>query len=166
MAATACSAAILSLLMSLRVVPQIAINTIVATSRNSGRGLLMTGAREWRNYKVTTTLTPHLVTASGVAVRVQGLRRYYALLQCTEGGKHKIKLVKVLDQEHILAQCDYAWEFGTGYELSLAVKSLPHGEQLVARINGAVVFEVVDEELLLEIQGLEQATSCRLFTFT
>jgi ADP-ribosylglycohydrolase len=118
--------------------------------QNSGRGLLMTGTRDWRNYRVTSTLTPHLVTATGVAVRVQGLRRYYALLLTRRNGKPVAQLVKVLHDETVLAETTFDWSFGTGYELSLQVD----GQRFQGAINGKTLFDLTDDEPTLSSGGI------------
>ena len=118
--------------------------------QNSGRGLLMTGTRDWRNYRVTSTLTPHLVTATGVAVRVQGLRRYYALLLTHRNGQPIAQLVKVLHDETVLAETAFEWSFGTGYELSLQVD----GQRFQGAINGKPVFDLTDDEPTLSSGGI------------
>jgi hypothetical protein len=118
--------------------------------QNSGRGLLMTGTRDWRNYRVTSTLTPHLVTATGVAVRVQGLRRYYALLLTRRNGQPIAQLVKVLHDETVLAETAFEWSFGTGYELSLQVD----GQRFQGAINGTPLFDLTDDEPTLSSGGI------------
>ena len=52
--------------------------------QNRGRGMVVTGTREWRDYSVQTVITPHLIKTFGLAGRVQGLGRYYALLLCNQ----------------------------------------------------------------------------------
>ena len=105
--------------------------------QNQGRGLLITGTREWADYRVTADVTPHLVQAAGLAARVQGMQRYYALLLCTSG---KARLVKALDGETVLAEADFPWELGKTYELSLRVKD----NALEAGIDGTALFQVED----------------------
>jgi hypothetical protein len=105
--------------------------------QNSGTGMLMHGTREWEDYRITADVTPHMVEAAGIAARVQGLCRYYALL-ISKGGK--AQLVKVLDGENVLAEEDFAWEAGKTYELSLEVK----GSRLHAWIDGRMIFEKDD----------------------
>ena len=105
--------------------------------QNSGRGLLIQGCREWTDYQVSADCTPHLVTASGLAARVQGMRRYYALLLSTND---RLRLVKALDGETVLAEMVYPWTLGTLYYLSLTVA----GNWITAEINGQKLFEVQD----------------------
>lgn len=107
--------------------------------QNEGRGLLIQGTREWQDYQVTAQLTPHMCKAGGIAVRVQGMQRYYALLCDTE----RIRLVRAFEgQDHVLAEVDRGWKFGVPYELTLKVMS----NSLVALINGEVVLEAEDPE--------------------
>jgi hypothetical protein len=107
--------------------------------QNEGRGLISQGTREWTDYKALSTITPHLASAAGLAVRVQGMRRYYALLLCSDG---KARLVKALDGETILAEVDFPWTFGGSYQLELVVS----GNRLTASIDGDTLVTVVDSE--------------------
>ena len=107
--------------------------------QNAGTGLLMQGTREWTDYVVSADVTPHMVTSAGIAARVQGMRRYYALLLCRDG---KARLVKALDGDTLLAEADYAWQFGETHDLSLEVV----GSRLRAWIDGRQLFEVEDTD--------------------
>ena len=107
--------------------------------QNEGTGLLIQGMREWTDYQVTTKVTPHLAKSAGIAVRVQGMKRYYALLLTTEG---KIQLVKALDDTTVLASQDLAWEYGQTYELSLEVV----GNRLRGWVAGELVFTYEDTD--------------------
>jgi hypothetical protein len=81
--------------------------------------LLITGTREWTDYAVQATIRPHLVKNAGIAARVQGMRRFYALLLSVDG---KVRLLKALDGDKVLAETKLEWEFGSDYELRLAVQ--------------------------------------------
>ncbi|MFN8505234.1 ADP-ribosylglycohydrolase family protein [Kouleothrix sp.] len=87
--------------------------------QNRGRGLLIQGTRDWTDYAVRAVVVPHLARAAGLAARVQGLRRYYALLLRSAG---MLQLVKVLDGETVLAEAPFAWELGQAYDLRLEVR--------------------------------------------
>ncbi len=115
--------------------------------QNEGTGLLMHGTREWQNVRVDADVTPHLVEAAGIAARVQGMRRYYALLLCRDGA---IRLVKSLDGDTILAQNPFAWQFGERHDLGLEAVSGAGGVHLRAWIDGKLAFQVVDAEHPLE----------------
>jgi ADP-ribosylglycohydrolase len=105
--------------------------------QNRGRGLVITGTREWTDYSVQASITPHLVKAFGLAARVQGLERYYALLLSEQ---NTVKLIKRLDGEIILAEQAFAWELGQPHHLQLAVK----GNRISAYVDGALLFKVED----------------------
>jgi ADP-ribosylglycohydrolase len=115
--------------------------------QNEGTGLLIQGARDWTDYRASATITPHMAAAAGIAVRVQGLRRYYALLLCDDG---TTRLVKALDGETTLAQQTFAWEFGRPYALALQVE----GNRIQASIDGRIVFEATDDQRLLTGGGV------------
>lgn len=107
--------------------------------QNRGRGLVITGAREWSDYCVQTVLTPHLVQAFGLAARVQGLERYYALVLTSQ---QTARLIKRLDGETILAEHPLDWQLGQPYELKLQVR----GSFLQAWVNGKKIFALQDLE--------------------
>jgi ADP-ribosylglycohydrolase len=107
--------------------------------QNRGTGLLIQGTREWTDYRVSADVTPHMARAAGIAARVQGLRRYYALLLCRDG---RARLAKALDGDTVLAETDFPWEFGETHELSLEVV----GTRLRAWIGGQQLFGVNDAD--------------------
>jgi ADP-ribosylglycohydrolase len=108
--------------------------------QDSGTGLLLTGTREWRDYTVSVRLTPHMVKSCGLAARVQGMRRYYALLLGVDG---RIRLIKALDGYSTLSDAAFSLEFGRTYALSLTVK----GSQIQASLDGKLLFDVIDRDL-------------------
>ena len=107
--------------------------------QNSGTGLLMQGTREWTDYRVSADVTPHMVSSAGIAARVQGMRRYYGLLLCSGG---RVRLVKALDGNTVLAEADFDWEFGETHELCLEVV----GTHLQAWIDDQQIFEIDDTD--------------------
>ena len=108
--------------------------------QDTGTGLLLTGTREWRDYTVSTVLTPHMVKSCGLAARVQGMRRYYALMLAADG---RARLVKALDGYTTLAEAACPLEFGRSYEISLTVT----GSRLRASLDGKTLFDVTDRDL-------------------
>ena len=107
--------------------------------QNRGRGLVITGTREWTDYSVQASITPHLAKACGLAARVQGLERYYALM-LDQG--NTIKLIKRLDGEIVLAEKAFAWEYGRAYNLQIAVT----GTRISASVDGTLLFDVTDSD--------------------
>ncbi|MCB0071169.1 MAG: ADP-ribosylglycohydrolase family protein [Caldilineaceae bacterium] len=107
--------------------------------QNEGRGLLIQGTRDWTDYVAAADVAPHMAKAAGLAVRVQGMRRYYALLLCDD---QKVRLIKALDGDTVLAEQDFAWRFGGTYDLELAVE----GNRLRGKVNGELLFDVEDTD--------------------
>lgn len=96
---------------------------------NEGRGLRLQGTRDWRDYRVSAAATPVMAKAFGLASQVQGLKRYYAVLLCADG---VARLVRMRDEERVLAETAYAWAPGSTHELSLDVS----GGRIVAMVGG------------------------------
>ncbi|MCB9162401.1 MAG: ADP-ribosylglycohydrolase family protein, partial [Caldilineaceae bacterium] len=107
--------------------------------QNEGRGLLIQGTRDWTDYVAAADVAPHMAKAAGLAVRVQGMRRYYALLLCDD---QKVRLIKALDGDTVLAEQDFAWRFGGTYDLELSVE----GNRLRGKVNGELLFDVEDTD--------------------
>jgi ADP-ribosylglycohydrolase len=115
--------------------------------QDEGTGLVMQGTREWTNYVVTADCTPHMVESAGVAARVQGMRRYYALLLCHDG---YARLVKALDGITVLAEAPLDWQFGERHELEIIVS----GNRIEASVDRAALFDVIDENAPLTGGGI------------
>jgi ADP-ribosylglycohydrolase len=111
--------------------------------QNTGTGLLIHGTTDWDNYRVEVDVTPHMVKSAGIAARVQGLQRYYALLLAAGG---KIRLVKVwYGTTVVLAEADFAWAAGHTCQLGLEVK----GEQLTGWVDGIELLSAIDNDSAL-----------------
>jgi ADP-ribosylglycohydrolase len=115
--------------------------------QNRDRGLVITGTREWTDYSVEASITPHLVKAFGLAAHVQGLERYYALLLSNQ---NTIKLIKRLDGEIVLAERAFPWEFGQSYHLQITMM----GNQILVSVDGAMSFKVEDSDRPLSGGGI------------
>ncbi len=107
--------------------------------QNEGRGMVMHGTREWGDLVVAADLTPHLASAVGIAVHVQGLHRYHALLLGADG---VARLIRCLDGEHVLASAPHEWELGRTHQCSLEVV----GSRLRAVVDGDELFDVEDPD--------------------
>jgi hypothetical protein len=110
--------------------------------QNSGRGLLIQGAREWTDYRVAATVRPEMVRAAGFAAPC---RACVATTPCFVGADDTARLIKELDGSTVLAEAEVPQVFGRPYELALDVE----GENLRASIGGEVLFEVVDRHRAL-----------------
>lgn len=106
--------------------------------QNDGRGLLIQGTRDWSDYQFAASAMPRICEAGGIAVRVQGLQRYYALLLDHD----KTRIVRVLDGETVLAETDAGWSVERYYNLRLRVE----GDKLTAFVNGEKALEAVDPD--------------------
>jgi hypothetical protein len=115
--------------------------------QNRGRGLLMQGTRQWGDYQATAHMQPHMCRAGGLAVRVQGMGRYYALLLDQE----KARIIRTFEgQDTVLAQSEGGWQWGQAYTLHLQVQ----GNRLVAAIDGETVLEAEDPLHLFTTGGI------------
>ena len=115
--------------------------------QNQGTGLVMQGTREWRDYAVSARLRPHLVERAGVAVRVQGMTRYYGLLLAPG---NRLQLVKMLHRETVLAEVALTWQLGEICQLTLEVS----GRRLIGSVNGRRLIESSDDALDAGAVGL------------
>jgi hypothetical protein len=109
--------------------------------QNRGRGLLVQGAREWTDYGVRAAIVPETVAAAGIAARVQGMRRYYALLL---GDDDTVRLVRELDGTTVLAEAPFARrEYAAPHTFALDVD----GPHIRATVDADLVLEARDGEL-------------------
>ncbi len=115
--------------------------------QNIGRGLITQATNEWTDYEVSTSITPHLCAAFGIVARVQGLRRGYALIMRRNG---QAQLVKLLDQEVVLAETSFTWVFDQSLTLALRVQ----GEQVSAFVDGQPLLTVRDDDQPLLTGGI------------
>lgn len=107
--------------------------------QNAGRGIFSQGTCDWVDYHAAASITVHLAESAGLAVHVQGMRRFYALLLCRDG---QVRLIKALDGDTTLAEAIFPLEFGATYALALTAQ----GNQLTAALDGRVLFTVVDDD--------------------
>ena len=115
--------------------------------QNVGRGIVTQGTREWQDYEVTTRMTPHMCEEGGVAVRVQGLERYYALIM----DEKYTRFVRRLDgKDFILSEIKGGWVFGSSYEIKVHVT----GNSLTAFVNGKKVLDATDPDMLFGGGGI------------
>jgi ADP-ribosylglycohydrolase len=114
--------------------------------QNQGRGLLIQGTRDWTDYQLAATAKPRVCQAGGIAVRVQGIKRYYAMLL----DRQNVRIVRVLDGETVLAEADHGWAFERSYDLKLQVQ----GNRLTGFINGQTVIQTEDPANALKGGGI------------
>jgi hypothetical protein len=109
-------------------------------SQNQGTGLIAQGTEEWRDYEVAATVRSPLAASAGIAVRIGGMRRYYALV-LADGGR--VQLIRCVGQPTVLAEAAFAWEIDRDYALVLRVE----GERLTGTVDGSMRLEATDAAL-------------------
>lgn len=105
--------------------------------QDRGEGILTQGTRDWTDYTVAVSqFVVNLGTFMGLAARVQGLNRYYALVFAEK----RLALVKAKDEKRIeLASTPFDWKRDVGY----AVKLTMQGSRIEGEV-GDVKLEAVD----------------------
>lgn len=114
--------------------------TLVA---NDGRGLAITGQREWADYGVSATIRPHLAEEIGLVGHCQGLERYYALLMQADGHLRLVKRGPGLHggtEESVLAERPEPWELDRPYRFALQFGA----GTITARLNDQIAFCATD----------------------
>ncbi len=115
---------------------------------NKGRGLLITGTRDWQDYKVSVDITPHMVKAAGVGIHVQGMKRYKAFLLGRDG---IARLVSTFDgDEDVLAEAAFPIEFGETYDLEVESDN----GHIICSVNGHVLLEADGGHSTLRCGGI------------
>lgn len=107
-------------------------------SNNIGTGLISQGTADWRDYTATADVVLMLARQGGIAARVGGMRRWYALVLCDDG---KVRLIKDREKVSVLAEDDFPVELDRYYRMELTV----NGNTLAGKIDGKVVLEATDE---------------------
>ncbi|MFK4501745.1 ADP-ribosylglycohydrolase [Bradyrhizobium japonicum] len=108
-------------------------------TNGDGLGFIAQGTRDWKDYRVTSEIMPLLANAWGLAARVQGRERYYALMfDRAEGGR--VRLVKRVHDEFVLASERFDWQLDRRYRIELRVA----GSDIEAHVDGKKIFSVQD----------------------
>ena len=108
-------------------------------SQNHGTGLISQGTAEWDDYTVAADVSILLAKNGGIAARVGGMRRWYALLLCDDG---VARLVKDREAIRILSEQPFVAELDRAYRLALTVQ----GNRISGAIDGEEIASVVDED--------------------
>ena len=107
--------------------------------QNSGRGLFMQGSRDWTDYQVSAKMRPHMCKAGGIGARVQGMRRYYALL-CDQESTRLVSTCEGVDT--VLASAEGGWTLGQEHQLTLKVE----GSSLAGYLDGKLLVKAADPD--------------------
>jgi ADP-ribosylglycohydrolase len=107
---------------------------------NEGRGLLINGTSDWTDYRLSARVAPHMAAEAGIATRVGGVSRFYALLLCKD---QTVRLLRCCDGDEILAEQKFAWEPNRFTSLSLEAR----GSRLIGAVDDREIFTVEDDAL-------------------
>lgn len=121
--------------------------------QNDGTGIISQGTSEWEDYRVSATIEVPLATEAGVAARVGGQKRWYALLLCNDG---KARLVREMDGRKTLAEVSVKWSFDREHHVELVVK----GDTLVGYLDGRKILTATDRGLRGGGVGLVVTSGC------
>jgi hypothetical protein len=116
-------------------------------SQNRGSGLFIQGSRDWQNYAVKSAIVSDPAKSFGLAARVQGLNRYYALLL---GPNQVLRLVRNYDGVQVLAEVPYSWNWSERYQFNLVVEQAT----IIGSINGTELIRYSDPDARLLDGGI------------
>ncbi|ESY90243.1 MULTISPECIES: ADP-ribosylglycohydrolase family protein [Mesorhizobium] len=103
-------------------------------SQNSGEGIIIHGTRQWTDYQASGDVMMHLGNYGGLAIRAQGLRRYYGARVTRDG---KMQIVRVRDENtEVLAET----AFNTEFEKSISMKVAAKGDRITFEADGISLF--------------------------
>ncbi|KAI1641070.1 ADP-ribosylation/Crystallin J1 [Biscogniauxia mediterranea] len=102
-----------------------------SVAQDHGEGIVGYGTRGWKTYRaVFDGVVINIGGPCGVAVRVQGLNRYYALWFMSD---KTVALVKALDEERIeITKAEFDWQLDTPY--TIVVEAI--AQEISARVVG------------------------------
>ncbi|MFV0303372.1 MAG: ADP-ribosylglycohydrolase family protein [Paracoccus sp. (in: a-proteobacteria)] len=102
-------------------------------SQAAGQGLIIHGTREWTDYRVETELLVDLCQSAGVAVRVQGQRRYY---QVRLTRQNRLEIVRERDEaSEVLASVPFDFALSVRYPFRVTVE----GNRISADVAGTTI---------------------------
>ena len=105
-------------------------------AQEAGEGMVSYGTREWKDYSLKIEDFIVMYGEAGVAIRIQGLNRYYAMMFRKSG---TVELVKAHDEKRtVLASAKYDWALDDKHDVEL--------KAVGARITGRVGSVVVEAE--------------------
>ncbi|MFC6488031.1 ADP-ribosylglycohydrolase family protein [Nitratireductor sp. GCM10026969] len=117
-------------------------------SQARGEGMIIHGTRDWTDYRVETECVLHLGDFGGVALRVQGLRRYYGVRATRE---NRLEIVRVRDEEvKVLASTP----FDLALEKRMQVTASAVGNIIQARVDDVDIEARDESELAFRDGGI------------
>ncbi|KAL6248261.1 hypothetical protein RBB50_004516 [Rhinocladiella similis] len=109
-------------------------------AQDQDEGIVIYGNRDWTDYRVRVNKFMVNLGQAGLALRVQGLRRWYALMF----NPGKVALVKAVDEKRIvLGTADFDWKLDEQYTVDLEAT----GDSIKVKV-GSVALEAQDGSYL------------------
>ncbi|WOO78135.1 uncharacterized protein LOC62_01G001686 [Vanrija pseudolonga] len=118
--------------------------TTLYIGQDVGEGIVIQGTRDWTNYRVTAKdVIVRYGPRAGVAIRAQGLKRWYAVQFATAAdGSTYVAIVKALDEQRIeLAVAPFKWAIDESYDVAIEAE----GATIKATV-GDVVLTASDDQ--------------------
>lgn len=112
-------------------------------THNAGTGLVMIGTQEWRNQYLKLTGLVDMAKSFGIAARVQGLQRYYAMILTDQ---NKVQLIRQYDTRTILAEADYTYKPFHPYHIALHIDE----NRIQGWLDGSKLFDLTDPDNQLQ----------------
>src|ERR1700730_17777944 len=116
-------------------------------SQNRGIGLFIQGSRDWQNYTVQAAIMADPAKSFGLAARVQGLARYYALML---GPNQALRLLRNYDSVELLAEVPFTWHWQQRYHFNLQVV----GNLISGSVDGNELIRYNDPDTPLRDGGI------------
>ena len=116
-------------------------------SQDRGTGLFIQGSRDWQNYAVNAVITSDPAKSFGLAARVQGLTRFYALVL---GPNQALRLLRKYDSIELLAEVPFTWHWHQRHDFTLQVV----GTLVSGSLNGNELIRYDDPETPLRDGGI------------
>jgi len=109
--------------------------------KNCGQGIVVTGNTDWTDYNISANVRIHLAKRGGIVARYKGLARHLSL-QLVAG--NKVQLISTYyEQETVLDEKEFRWEFDKSYKLELRVEK----EKVTGLIEGKALLRGRDTRL-------------------
>ena len=116
-------------------------------SQDRGTGLFIQGSRDWQNYAVEAAIMSDPAKSFGLAARVQGLTRYYALIL---GPNQALRLVRNYDGVQALVEVPFHWSWSEHYLFNLEVNRTA----IAGSVNGSELIRYDDPDAMLLDGGI------------
>ncbi|MFC1526673.1 ADP-ribosylglycohydrolase family protein [Candidatus Latescibacterota bacterium] len=115
------------------------VEPVMRLQQNQGRGVMVTGAADWRDYTFESRVYIHLAEGAGLIARYQGLQRYLALIKTRD----QLQLVERYYGDTVLDQVRCRWKVDELHSLRLVCR----GSKVSAHCDGEKILEGEDRRL-------------------